>query len=101
VILLLLFILFVVVVVLTQREVFFRPIWLHFCVVDDAQNKHIKKTKKKKNRSSVFVVMSKAISTRAQKRRMEERDVWSLVVNKNDDVFVSNTFSPEIEFERM
>ena len=72
---------------MTQREVLFRPIWLHFCVVGDAQNKHIKKTKTKKNFCcSAFVVMSGGARTRAQKRRIGERDsLWDLIVN-NDDI---------------
>ena len=59
----------------------------HFCG-DDGKNKHVK-TKKKKNTAAVFVVsrekVMSGVRTRAQKRRMGERDVWDLIVN-NDDI---------------
>ena len=64
---------------------------------------HVQSTKRHKSSASSAAAVSFTLwaRTRAQKRRMGERDVWGLVGNKNDGVFVSNTFSPEIEFERM
>jgi hypothetical protein len=41
--------------------------------------------KRKKRRGEVFRVMSSGVRTRAQKRRIGERDVWDLIV-KNDDI---------------
>ncbi len=41
--------------------------------------------KRKKRRGEVFHVMSSGVRTRAQKRRIGERDVWDLIVN-NDDI---------------
>jgi len=42
--------------------------------------------KRKKRRGEVFRVMSSGVRTRAQKRRIGERDVWDLIV-KNDDIY--------------
>ena len=82
------FVVVVVVVVLTQtRSLSFSSNLAALLVVGDAQNKHIKKTKTKKNFCcSAFVVMSGGARTRAQKRRIGERDsLWDLIVN-NDDI---------------
>ena len=44
-----------------------------------------KEEEERKELLPLFFVMSGGVRTRAQKRRMGERDVWDLIVN-NDDI---------------